>query len=185
MPGPGGRTRIGARQPASVLHGPARTVALILHVLASAAWFGIAVSVVIITTTAATTADESFAHDLYRVLAASPRVSVTAGLLGIATGAVLGLGTQWGLIRHWWVVGKILLAVIVVGTDAVIISAVASDALATGRPAPPLFGATSAHAVLLVIATALAVIKPRGLTPWGRRVLPAGRRLLRPATGEN
>jgi hypothetical protein len=75
------------------------------------------------------------------------------------------------------VVGKILLAVIVVGTDAVIISAVASDALATGRPAPLLFGATTAHAVLLVIATALAVIKPRGLTPWRRRVLPAGRRV--------
>jgi hypothetical protein len=156
-------------------------VALILHVLASVGWFGIAVGVVIIAAMAGTAADESFAHDLYRVLAASPRVSVTAGLLGIATGMVVSLGTRWGLIRHWWVVVKILIAVAVVATDAVLVSTIASDAMATGRPAPPLFGATSAHIVVLVIATALSVIKPRGLTPWGRRVYPARRRIRQPA----
>jgi hypothetical protein len=160
-------------RPTFRLRGRAREAALILHVLTSVGWFGIAVAVVVGAFAARTTAEPAFAHAIYRVLAASPWLSVPAGLTAAATGTLVGLGSPYGLIRHWWVVVKILLTIAVVTTDAALVSALARQAAATDRAVPPLYGSTTAHIVVLVIATALSVIKPRGLTPWGRRA--AGR----------
>lgn len=171
-----GRSAGGAQPARFRLRGTARAVTLILHVLSSVGWFGVAVGILVLAVVAGTTADQVFAHHLYRVLAAAPQVSVPLGLVGIATGTVLGLGTRWGLIRNWWVVVKTVIAVAAVTTDATLFAAVAREAVATGRPAPPLFAAAAAHVVVLVIAVALSVIKPRGLTPWGRAVRPAGQR---------
>lgn len=158
------------------LRGQARKVALVGHVLSSVGWFGVAVAIVGCVVAAKVTAQPSFAHALYRVVAASGWLSVPAGLVAAATGALLGLGTKYGLIRYWWVVVKILITIAVVITDALLVSAVAGDVAATGRPTPALYGSTSAHIVVLTIAAVLSVIKPRGLTPWGRRVLAIGGR---------
>lgn len=170
-----GVSALGERRPAFRLRGRAREVALILHVLTSVGWFGIAVAVVVCAIAARATADQAFAHALYRVMAASPWLSVPAGLTAAATGTLVALGSRYGLIRHWWVVVKVLLTVVVITADALLVSVLAREAAATDHAAPPLYGSTVGHVVALVIATALSVIKPRGLTPWGRRVLPGGR----------
>jgi hypothetical protein len=148
-------------------------VALVAHVLSSVGWFGIAVGVAVAGLAAAATDDASLAHALYRTMGTAPWLSIPVGLLGIATGAVLSLGTSYGLIRHWWVVAKIAIAVAVVTTDAVIVARVAHDAALTGSPAGPLYGSTIAHVVVLAVATVLSVVKPRGRTAWGRRRLVA------------
>jgi hypothetical protein len=95
-----------------------------------------------------------------------PWLSVPAGILAVVTGTVLGLGTTYGLIRHWWVVAKIVIAVAVIVTDALLVIKAAHDAAVTGEPATPLYGSTIAHVVVLALATVLAVFKPRGRTPW-------------------
>jgi vacuolar-type H+-ATPase subunit I/STV1 len=156
-------------QPRFRLRRRAHKVALVAHVMSSVGWFGIAVGVAVAGLAAARTDDASLAHALYRAMEAAPWLSIPVGFLAIATGAVLSLGTSYGLIRHWWVVAKIAIAVAVVTTDAVIVARVAHDAALTGSAAGPLYGSTIAHVVVLAVATVLSVFKPRGRTAWGRR----------------
>jgi hypothetical protein len=140
-------------------------LAVTTHVLASVGWFGIAV-VVAFCGVAAAASDAARAHALYRAMELMPWLSVPAGILAVVTGTVLGLGTTYGLIRHWWVVAKIVIAVAVIVTDALLVIKAAHDAAVTGEPATPLYGSTIAHVVVLALATVLAVFKPRGRTPW-------------------
>ena len=89
----------------------------------------------------------------------------------------MSLGTTWGLFRHYWVVFKLLIAVfstiillIYMGTFRCM-AAVAADPnveLDTVRNASPRLHALLALLVLLV-ATVLAIFKPRGATPYGLR----------------
>ena len=111
---------------------------------------------------------------LYRTIQTAPWLSIPSGLASVATGAVLGLGTAFGLVRHWWVVAKIAISVAVVVTDAVLVGRVAHDALVAGHAPAPLYGSTIAHVVMLAVATILSVFKPRGRTPWGRRTSDGG-----------
>jgi hypothetical protein len=98
---------------------------------------------------------------------------LTTGLVCLASGVVLGLGTKWGLIRYWWVAIKLALNVVLVFLVAfalrpgVVELAEQGRRFMAGEPAslavgdlifPPIVS-TSA----LLVATALAVFKP-----WGR-----------------
>jgi hypothetical protein len=89
----------------------------------------------------------------------------------------MSLGTTWGLFRHYWVLFKLLINVF--ATVVLLIymetfrymAAVAADPgadLATVRNPSPRLHAALALLVLLV-ATVLAVYKPRGVTPYGQR----------------
>ena len=159
---PAGRSS--ARPDGFRLRGRAHKAALTAHVLASVGWFGVAVMVAFCGF-AAGWAGRGLSAGWYRVIETAPWLSIPLGLASVATGALLGLGTAWGLVRHWWVVAKIAIAVAVVVTDAVLVRAVAHEALATGEAAPALYGSTVAHVVVLAVATVLSVFKPRGRTP--------------------
>ena len=93
------------------------------------------------------------------------------------TGLLQSLGTTWGLFRHYWVMFK--LAINVVSTLVLLtymetfssmadVAADPSADLSTVRNASPAVHAALAL-VLLVVATVLAVFKPRGVTPYGHR----------------
>ena len=122
----------------------ARNVALTAHILSAAGWFGVAVLVAAAAFTAGSTHDSAFAHALYHAIGDSIWVSVPMGLIALATGVLLGVGTKWGLLRHWWVV-------------------------ASGAGSRPLYDGPIAHCVVLGIATVLSVFKPGGRTPFARR----------------
>ena len=147
----------------------AHKAALTAHVLASVGWFGSAVVVAFCGITAATTSDPALAPALHRAMQASLWVTIPAGLLAFASGVLLGLGTTWGLVRHWWVVAKLAINLVVVVTDLVVVAPVVRDAVAGLPPERALYGSTIAHCVMLAVATALSVFKPRGRTPRGRR----------------
>ena len=93
------------------------------------------------------------------------------------TGIVQSLIGPWGLFRHYWVVFKLLIntistTILVLYTETFAAMAnVAADPnadLEAVRNPSPLVHGTLALALLLA-ATTLAVYKPRGLTPYGRR----------------
>ncbi|MGH2721581.1 MAG: hypothetical protein ACRDJO_08265 [Actinomycetota bacterium] len=157
-----------ARRPQFRLRGRAHKLALTAHILTSGGWFGLAVAVAV-AAVAAAFVDTSLSEALYRLVAASPRVTICAGLGSIVTGLLLGLGTRFGLVRYRWVVAKIGIAVAVVVTDARVVRELAQGALAGGVVQRPLFGPTIAHVVMLGVATVLSVYRPRARTPWGRR----------------
>lgn len=104
-------------------------------------------------------------------------VLVPLAFASLLTGLVMSLGTVWGVFRHYWVVFKLLIAVfativllIYMGTFR-LMAAVAADPsvdLAMVRNASPMLHAVLA-VLLLLVATVLAVYKPRGMTPYGWR----------------
>jgi hypothetical protein len=151
------------------LRGRAHKLALTAHVLGSVGWFGAAALVGFCGLAAARATDPTLSHALYRTMETAPWLSVPLGLVAVATGVLLGLGTKWGLVRHWWVVAKIVIAVAVIVTDPLLIARGAHDAVASGHAPPWLYGPTVAHVVVLAVATVLSIFKPRGRTPWGRR----------------
>jgi hypothetical protein len=149
------------------LRGRAHKAALTAHVLSSVGWFGIAVTVAFAAITAGVTDDATLAHALYRTIEVVPLLSIPLGLVAVATGALLGVGTKWGLVRHWWVVAKVGISAAVIVTDAFIVGNAAHD-VAAGGAVNGLYGPVIAHVVVLAVATVLSVFKPRGRTPFGR-----------------
>ncbi|MEX2210740.1 MAG: hypothetical protein WD689_03130 [Gaiellaceae bacterium] len=122
--------------------------------------------------------DEDTVRGAYLVMEPAARfVLVPLAFATVVTGVLQSLITVWGLLRHYWVLFKLLIAV--VSTAILLIyletfssmAAVAADEnaeLAAVRNPSPLIHAALAIA-LLVTAIVLAVFKPRGLTAYGRR----------------
>lgn len=163
-------------------------VVLVIHVLTSVGWFGVAVTVAFVGLVGASRDDLAFTT----VILSTLWLSVPLGLLSAASGAVLGLTTRWGLGRHWWVVGKELITVAVIATDVLVVAPTMADALDAGTPGE-LPGPIIAHCVVLAIATVLSIVKPKAGTPWAsdrprtsfrkRRPTAAAASTYRPPTG--
>ena len=152
----------------------ARRAVLTVHILGAGAWIGIDVVLGVLVFTAlltSSTATEALCYQALELFAVGPLL--TAGLLTLASGIVLGLGTTYGLVRYWWVAVKLVLNVALVILVAVALrpglaeAAAYGEALAAGGPArsdvaslvfPPVVSG-----VALVTATVLSVFKP-----WGR-----------------
>jgi hypothetical protein len=160
--GPPPRFRLGAR---------AYRTALTAHILSSVGWFGTALMIAFCALAAAGSGDPGLSHALFRTIEIAPWLSVPLGILAVATGAVLGVGTKWGLIRHWWVVVKIAIALAVLATDPLLIATAAHRAAVSGHAPSWLYGPTLAHVVVLTLATLLSVFKLGGRTPRGRRLV--------------
>ena len=106
---------------------------------------------------------------------------VPLALASVLIGIVNALGTTWGLIRHYWVLVKLLLTVFaatVLLIETRTISKLADVAASTADPRE--LPGTLLHSigglVVLLITTALSVFKPRGVTRYGWRKQDAQRR---------
>ena len=146
-----------------------RQAVLTAHILTAAGWFGITVVVAAGVVAASATGDVAFAWALRRAVGAAFWVSVPMGLLALATGVALGVGTTWGVLQHWWVVAKLAINVAVMVTDVAVVAPAAHQAVVTATTPSQLYGSTIAHCVVLAVAALLSVYKPRGRTPLGRR----------------
>ncbi|MBI4362123.1 MAG: DUF2269 domain-containing protein [Euryarchaeota archaeon] len=101
---------------------------------------------------------------------------VPLALASLATGLVMGLGTKWGVFRHYWVLFSLLLTGLATAIlllhmrDVSAIAGVAreADGASIGRLGGDLPHAVGALAVLLIIL-ALNVVKPQGMTRYGWR----------------
>ena len=97
----------------------------------------------------------------------------------LLTGLVMSLGTLWGLFRHYWVVMKLILTVLVTVVllmQLESISYVADVAAETILASADLLGTRRSlvvHAggglLVLLVPLALSIYKPRGLTRYGWR----------------
>ena len=107
-------------------------------------------------------------------------VILPLSLASLITGIVQAIGSAWGLVRHYWVLFKLLLTVVAtivlllkLGPISQLAVAAARDSALTGTDLIGLRTSLLVHAlagmlVLLVVLT-LAVFKPAGLTRYGRR----------------
>ena len=147
---------------------------LVVHIVSAGVWIGIDVVMAVVIFTALLTDDDNTKALCYRALelfAVWPLL--TTGLVCLASGVVLGLGTKYGLVRYWWVAIKLVLNIVLTALVPIALRPEVSKAaeqgwrFAAGEPAslvvgnlifPPIVSPTA-----LLLATVLAVFKP-----WGR-----------------
>ena len=161
-----------------------RRFVLLAHILSAVSWIGVDLVMGVLSFRGLSTDDPQTLATAYGGLAMfCVPLLLTLGLLTLTTGVVLGLGTRFGLVRHWWVVAKLVITVVLcvlvlVALQPTLADAAAQTAVVDGTlPArltdvrrnmifPPLVS-TSA----LLFASWLSVYKPWGVTRRGRRFL--------------
>jgi hypothetical protein len=166
-----------------VLSPQVRKLALTAHVVASVGWLG---SVAAFLALALTGLRSENAETLRAVYLSAELV--TWGVIlplcaaALITGVIQGLGTSWGLFRHYWVLIKLLLtiaatALLLLHTGPIRVMAEAASAgdLPSHLDRTRLQLVVDAALALgaLLVATILSIYKPQGFTPYGwRRAQP-------------
>lgn len=160
------------------LSGSTRKAWLVTHIVSSGAWIGLDVVLAVLIFTAMFTSDTSVAATSYqalRLFAVWPLLIV--GLVCLASGVVLGVGSKYGLVRYWWVAVKLGLNIVLTVLGVIALRPGVDDAAVYGQAltaglmpeAPPdlIFPPIVSPACLL-IAVLLSVYKPWGRTVKGR-----------------
>jgi uncharacterized membrane protein len=155
-----------------------RKLALTAHVASSVGWLGAVAGFLALAVVGLTSQDAQTVRGAYLVMEpAAWFVLVPLAFASLLTGLAQSLGTTWGLFRHYWVLAKLLINVL--ATSVLLIymetfrfmadaAADPSAELGVVRNASPALHAGAAL-LLLLVATTLAVYKPRGMTPYGQR----------------
>jgi hypothetical protein len=150
---------------------------LLAHITTSTGWLGAVATFLVLAIAGLTCADEQIVRSVYVAMPlVTWQVIAPLAFAALLTGLALSLGTHWGLIRHYWVLGKLLinsLAIPILLLHTRIISEVAnaaakgdlSDTDLRGKRVQLVVVAVAAMLALLA-ASALSVYKPRGMTPF-------------------
>ncbi|WP_173042266.1 DUF2269 domain-containing protein [Phytohabitans flavus] len=157
-----------------------RRFALTVHVSTSVGWLGAVVVFLVLAVLAMVSRDLQVVRSAYLVMEpAAWYVLLPFAVASLASGLVQPLGTMWGLVRHYWVlfklainVGAVLVLLMYTQTLASLADAAARTTL-TRDELGAMGASPTIHSVLalalLLAATALAIYKPRGTTPFARR----------------
>ena len=155
-----------------------RKFALIAHVASSVGWLGAVGAFLALALVGLTSQDAQTVRGAYLVMEpAAWFILVPLAFASLLTGLLQALGTAWGLFRHYWIVFKLLINVVATAVLLLymetfsFMAGVAADPradLGVVRNASPVLHAVAAL-LLLLVATTLAVYKPRGRTRFGRR----------------
>ena len=155
-----------------------RKFTLTAHITTSVGWLGAALVFVALAAVGLGGDDEQTVRGVYLVMEPAARfVLVPFAIASLATGIVESLVSTWGLLRHYWVVFKLLItafATVVLLAYMETFRAMARAAAdptvdldVVRNPSPLLHGGIAV--LLLLVAAVLAVFKPRGVTGYGRR----------------
>lgn len=165
-------TRPVTSRPAPGLRLPRRVrqAVLVLHILSAGAWVGVDVVVGALVLVGRSD-DPATAGLAYRALGSFVVVPMlTAALVCLATGLLLGLATKWGLVRYWWVLVKLVITLVLTVLIVVALWPAMPDAVLHGQQLeagvtptadvadlvfPPIVSLTA-----LSVATVLSVYKP-------------------------
>ena len=158
-----------------------RKLALTAHVTSSVGWLGAVAGFLFLAVFGLASEDEQSVRAAYLVMEPIGWfVLVPLAFASLVTGLIQSLGTKWGLFRHYWVLFKLLInflatfVLLMYMQTLDLVGDVAGDPrveLSEVRNVSPLLHAALAL-FLLVVAAALAIYKPRGMTPYGRRKDP-------------
>ena len=157
-----------------------RKAALTGHVTASIGWFGAVAAFLALALVGLTSRDAQLVRAAYPAMELLTRfVIVPLALASLLSGVISSLGTKWGLLRYYWVLIKLvitLLATLVLLVHLQPIELLAGEATRAAVLATTLHQqrlllvvASGAALVVLLVLTAIAVYKPRGMTPYGQR----------------
>lgn len=160
---------------------PVRKILLVIHVTASAGWIG--VEACLLALAARGNAGQP-APAIYTAAGTlGNMLAFRACLLTLATGLLLSLGTPWGLLRHYWVITKLVLTTAVMLADIFTIDPLLSRAAAgLGPGSGPLAAVSAAQIAVLLVTMVITVFKPWGRTGFRPAAKPGTARAGRPAS---
>lgn len=153
---------------------------LTTHVTSSVGWFGSVAGFLALSIAGFTSSNDQIVRASYLAMELTAWfVIIPLSLASPVTGIVQALGTSWGLFRYYWVFIKFLITIPAtillllhlqpIGHLAQVVS---ETTLASGELAGTriqLIANAAAAALVLLIATALSVYKPFGVTAYGQR----------------
>ena len=160
--------------------GQTRKLALTAHVVSSVGWLGAVAAFLVLALAGLTRDDPAVVRGIYVAMdlltwwAIVPLCVAT-----LITGAVQSLGTPWGLVRHYWILVKLVLTLVASAVLALRLSDitfladhamradVAADQYLDERRTLVVHAAGGL--VVLLTTTVLAVFKPAGRTRYGWR----------------
>jgi hypothetical protein len=154
-----------------------RKTVLVTHVLASVGWFGAVAAFLALAVVGLGSDDARLVSGVYvAAQLITWWVILPLAIVSFLSGILQGAGTQWGLIRYWWVLIKLVLtsgalAFLIVHMRVV---DTAADHLGWGAMAgmdavrSQLVVDSAAALGVLVITTLLSVVKPPGRTRFRR-----------------
>ncbi|MGQ0601880.1 MAG: hypothetical protein ACT4QE_09320 [Anaerolineales bacterium] len=169
-----------------------RKFVLTAHVTFAVGWLGAVAAFLALAIAGLTSQDAQMVRAAYLAMELIARfVIVPLSFAPLLTGPVLSLGTPWGLFRHYWILAKLLITIL--STIILLVHMQPISLLAGAAAKTTLLSAdiremqiqmvvaAGAALLALLVATTLAVYKPRGMTPYGwrkqyeqRTVSPAG-----------
>jgi hypothetical protein len=165
-----------------------RKLNLTAHVATSVGWLGAVAAFLALSIAGLTSRDADVVRAAYLAMDLIGQfVIVPLAFAALLTGLVQSLGTRWGLVRHYWVSAKFALtvaaALLLVLHQFTAVAAAARRVSGTASGSVPAVGRLGAQPVVdaglallvLLAATTLSVVKPWGLTPFGRRGKMEGR----------
>jgi hypothetical protein len=154
-----------------------RKLMLTAHVVSSIGWFGAAAAYAGLVIAALRGGDAQTVRAAYLALAPITWFAIVPlALASLLTGLIQSLGTSWGLVRHYWVIYKLVLtifATIILLVNTRTVSALAHAAATTNGADLGGLKGQLLHAglgiLVLLLTTVLGVYKPRGMTRYGWR----------------
>ena len=162
---------------------PLRKLGLLAHIVASVGWLGAVLTSLALGVVGLAATDGELVRAAYLVMASLGwAILVPLSVLSLATGLVQALGTRWGLLRHYWVIIKLVMNLFATAILLLYMQTLAAieatarawtggDAALLRNPSPALHSAGAL--ILLLIAAVLSVYKPKGQTRHGQqRALP-------------
>jgi hypothetical protein len=167
-----------------ILSPATRKFTLTAHVLSSIGWFGALLVFLAHTVASLISGDPQVVRGVCIAMGFTAWfVILPLSLASFLTGVVQALGTAWGLVRHYWVVAKLLLTAFATAILLLKLAPISELAAAAARAS---FTAASeadlklsllVHSVgglvVLLLVVVLAVYKPAGLTPFAGRAQPS------------
>ena len=150
-----------------------RKLLLLVHIAAAGVWLGLDLVLGILVVTVLTGDATGAGAAAASLAAVATWPLVVAGLVTLASGVLLGLGSKYGLVRYRWVLVKLVVNVVLVTLVVLVlwpgmVTAGEAGRVALADGAAPAMTATLVvppvvSSTALVVAMTLSVFKP-----WGR-----------------
>ena len=154
-------------------------IALTAHITSSVGWIGAVATFLALAIAGLMSKNDQIVRTAYLAMELIGWcVIVPFSIASLLTGLVQSLGTSWGLFRHYWIVAKLLITVFAsvlllvhMQVASRMAGVVAGTAIGAGDfhgMRIQLVGDAVAAIIVLLVATALSIFKPQGLTRYGR-----------------
>ena len=150
------------------------------HVVFTVGWLGTVVAFLVLAIVGLTSQNMQLVRGVYPAMELIARYAIVplSFIPLLVTGPSLSLGTPWGLFRHYWIIVKLVInilstLILLVHLQPIgYMARVAADGTLSNADRGiqiQLVVAAGAGLLALLVATGLAVYKPRGMTRYGWR----------------